>query len=116
MAYSRSELLQVVCAIAGRPSGCPGGWASADGVVEEAAALLAEMDHRWEVYSEARAAAQNGRSRASPRCTRATVAGTPHGVPLAVQSQTGRSAGSVAHEKTGETLGKPIGAGDGGLY
>jgi hypothetical protein len=57
MAYSRAELLQVVCAIAGRPElGHAGAWPEPSEVVEEAAALLAEVDHRWEVYMGARTA------------------------------------------------------------
>ena len=70
MAYSRAELLRVVCAIAGRPvEGHPGTWPEASEVVEEAAALLAEVDHRWEVYMGARSA--TGRAAfGAPPCVR----------------------------------------------
>ncbi len=69
MAYSRAELLQVVCAIAGRSPGFGGTWPEASDVVEEAAALLAEVDHKWEIYMGARAATERpAPASASPLC------------------------------------------------
>lgn len=81
MSYSRQELLQVVCAIAGRPlPGQDGQWPEASDVVEEAAALLAEVDHRWEVYMGARAATERPVPDGGPPCVRCGHLATDHAV------------------------------------